>query len=94
MPRPARETALYAGGDRPAGRVCTRMPAGAGCRPMIAPSYHREAELLTEWYCPAVGIELDRDGYRAAWDAVLDAVAGRRRAGARCCATIMPRISC
>ena len=31
---------------------------------------HREADLLIEWYCPAVGIEADADGYRAAWDAV------------------------
>ena len=31
----------------------------------------READLFVDWYCPAVGIEADRDGYRAAWDAVL-----------------------
>lgn len=34
---------------------------------------HREANLLTEWYCPAVGIEPDQAGYDAAWDAVFDA---------------------
>lgn len=33
--------------------------------------YHREAGLLTEWYCPAVGVDADAEGYRAAWDAVL-----------------------
>jgi aminoglycoside/choline kinase family phosphotransferase len=33
--------------------------------------YHREAALLTEWYCPAVGLAVDAAGYRAAWDAVL-----------------------
>ena len=33
--------------------------------------YHREAGLLTEWYCPAVGLDADAEGYRAAWDAVL-----------------------
>lgn len=33
---------------------------------------HREADLLTEWYCPAVGIEADQAGYVAAWDAVFD----------------------
>lgn len=33
---------------------------------------HREAALMTEWYCPAVGIEADVAGYRAAWDAVFD----------------------
>lgn len=33
--------------------------------------YQREAALLTEWYCPAVGLDVDIDGYVAAWDAVL-----------------------
>lgn len=36
--------------------------------------YQREAGLLTEWYCPAVGLEVDADGYAAAWDAVLPLV--------------------
>lgn len=31
---------------------------------------HREADLLVEWYCPAVGLTVDADGYRVAWDAV------------------------
>ncbi|WP_445194000.1 aminoglycoside phosphotransferase family protein [Sphingomonas sp. Tas61C01] len=31
----------------------------------------REAGLLLEWYCPALGIEVDRAGYVEAWDAVL-----------------------
>lgn len=35
---------------------------------------HREAGLLTEWYCPAVGLDVDLAGYVAAWDAVLDTV--------------------
>lgn len=34
----------------------------------------REARLLTEWYCPAIGVDVDVAGYRAAWDAVLDHV--------------------
>ena len=33
--------------------------------------YQREAALLTEWYCPAVGLDVDVEGYIAAWDAVL-----------------------
>ncbi len=33
--------------------------------------YQREAALLTEWYCPAVGLDVDVPGYIAAWDAVL-----------------------
>lgn len=31
----------------------------------------REAGLFVEWYCPAVGLDVDVAGYRAAWDAVL-----------------------
>ena len=34
-----------------------------------------ELKLFTDWYCPAVGIEVDVDGYRAAWTAVLEPVA-------------------
>jgi N-acetylmuramate 1-kinase len=33
---------------------------------------HREADLLVEWYCPAVGIEADLASYHAAWDAVFE----------------------
>ncbi len=40
--------------------------------PYDAAQLHREAGLLTEWYCPAVGIDADVAGYRAAWDAVFD----------------------
>lgn len=32
----------------------------------------REAALFTEWYCPALGLDVNVPGYRAAWDAVLD----------------------
>lgn len=31
----------------------------------------REAALMVDWYCPAVGLEADVTGYAAAWDAVL-----------------------
>ncbi len=33
---------------------------------------HREAELLVEWYCPAIGVEADLASYHAAWDKVFD----------------------
>ena len=36
--------------------------------------YQREAGLLVEWYCPAVGLVVDTAGYEAAWDAVLPLV--------------------
>ena len=32
----------------------------------------REATLFVDWYCPAVGLEVDAAGWVAAWDAVLD----------------------
>jgi len=34
-----------------------------------------ELDLFPEWYAPAVGIEVDRAGYRAAWEKVLAPVA-------------------
>ena len=34
-----------------------------------------ELDLFTEWYCPAVGAQVDREGYRRAWTEVLQAVA-------------------
>jgi N-acetylmuramate 1-kinase len=34
-----------------------------------------EIDLFTEWYCPAVGLEVDASGYRAAWAEVLGSVA-------------------
>jgi aminoglycoside/choline kinase family phosphotransferase len=32
----------------------------------------READLLTEWYCPAIGVTVDTDGYAKAWGEVFD----------------------
>lgn len=43
----------------------------AQLRPYDRAEYQREAGLLTEWYCPAIGIAVDAEGYREAWDAVL-----------------------
>jgi N-acetylmuramate 1-kinase len=34
-----------------------------------------ELMLFTDWYCPAVGLDVDRDSYRAAWTEVLEPVA-------------------
>lgn len=36
--------------------------------------YQREVGLLTEWYCPAIGLAVDQDAYVAAWNAVLPLV--------------------
>lgn len=48
-----------------------RYPAGP-LKPYDRAVLHREADLLTEWYCPAVGIDADAAGDRAAWEAVFD----------------------
>ena len=48
-----------------------RHPAGP-FEPYDRAVLHREADLLTEWYCPAVGIDADLAGYTAAWDRVFD----------------------
>lgn len=33
--------------------------------------YLREVRILTEWYCPAIGLDVDAAGYVAAWEEVL-----------------------
>jgi aminoglycoside/choline kinase family phosphotransferase len=33
-----------------------------------------ELKLFTDWYCPAVGVDVDEGAYQAAWRQVLDAV--------------------
>lgn len=42
----------------------------ADLRAYDARELQREADLLTEWYCPAVGLTPDQASYAAAWDAV------------------------
>jgi N-acetylmuramate 1-kinase len=33
-----------------------------------------EVDLFTEWYCPTVGIDVDKAGFQAAWRAVLEPI--------------------
>lgn len=51
----------------------------AEIRAYDARELHREADLLTEWYCPAVGATADQAGYDAAWDQVIPLVLGGRQ---------------
>ncbi|WP_375402417.1 aminoglycoside phosphotransferase family protein [uncultured Sphingomonas sp.] len=67
---PGREEALYAAAVDVL--VALRGHPAGPFAPYDRPVLHREAELLTEWYCPAVRLEVDAEGYRAAWDAVFD----------------------
>ena len=46
-------------------------PAGPW-RAYDRPELHREAGLLTEWYCPAIGLTVDVEGYAKAWDDVFE----------------------
>ncbi|WP_174293321.1 aminoglycoside phosphotransferase family protein [Sphingomonas bacterium] len=48
-----------------------RHPAGP-LKPYDRAVLQREAALFVDWYCPAVGLEVDAPGWTAAWDAVLD----------------------
>lgn len=50
-----------------------RLPA-ADVPPYDRAVYQREAGLLTEWYCPAIGLAVDEEAYVRAWDAVLPIV--------------------
>ena len=50
-----------------------RLPA-ADVPPYDRSVYQREVGLLTEWYCPSIGLDVDIGGYQAAWDAVLPIV--------------------
>lgn len=43
--------------------------------------YQREAALLTEWYCPAKGLDVDTAAYDAAWAEVLTPMIERQRGG-------------
>ncbi len=71
---PAREDELY--------RLATDLlvtlhasPPMEGLPPHGLEQWLAEVTLFTDWYCPAVGIEVDREGWRDAWMAVLAAVA-------------------
>lgn len=50
-----------------------RLPA-ADVPPYDRAVYQREAGLLTQYYCPAIGLDVDSDAYVRAWDAVLPLV--------------------
>jgi len=50
-------------------------PPMPGLRPHGLEQWLEELMLFPDWYCPAVGLDVDADSYRAAWRAVLAPVA-------------------
>src|SRR3954453_338462 len=46
-----------------------------GLKPHGLDQWLDELRLFTDWYCPAVGVDVDVDGYLAAWTDVLAPVA-------------------
>jgi hypothetical protein len=57
-----------------------RVPAGPFA-PYDMAVYAREVALLTEWYCPAQGLEVDVAGYAAAWEEALAPLLARQNPG-------------
>ena len=54
-------------------------PPMPGLKPHGLDQWLEELALFPEWYCPALGLEVDADAYREAWRTVLEPVAGDGR---------------
>jgi len=52
-----------------------KQPPMPGLRPHGLDQWLEELLLFPDWYCPAVGLEVDAEAYRAAWRAALEPVA-------------------
>ena len=50
-------------------------PPMPGLRPHGLDQWLEELSLFPDWYCPALGLEVDAEGFREAWRAVLEPVA-------------------
>ena len=71
---PARETELYALATDVLVHLHRHTPM-PGLKPHGLDQWLEELKLFTDWYCPAVGAEVDTDAYVTAWRAVLEPVA-------------------
>lgn len=57
-----------------------RKPAGP-FGPYDQETYLREAQLFTEWYCPALGIDVDEAGFVTAWQEALGPLIAKQQPG-------------
>lgn len=71
---PERETELYAMAVDLLVHLHRREPM-PGLRPHGLTQWLDELQLFPEWYCKALDLNVDAEGYRAAWRAVLERVA-------------------
>ncbi|GMM93886.1 aminoglycoside phosphotransferase family protein [Qipengyuania sp. MTN3-11] len=49
--------------------------------PYDMPTYLREVDLFTEWYCAAAGLDVDEAGFRGAWEEALEPLLVRQHPG-------------
>jgi N-acetylmuramate 1-kinase len=71
---PGRERELYALATDVLVHLHKHAPM-PGLRPHGLDQWLEELSLFTDWYCPAVGLEVDVEAYRAVWAQVLKPVA-------------------
>ncbi|QWC57930.1 phosphotransferase [Erythrobacter sp. 3-20A1M] len=50
-------------------------------RPYDMATYLRESRLFVEWYCPAMGLDVDSEGFDGAWREVLSPLGDRQQPG-------------
>lgn len=74
---PGREVKIYEAAIDLLLALAKHQPA-QGLRPYDMAEYQREAGLFTEWYAPALSLDVDVEGYRVAWDAALAPIAGHQ----------------
>ena len=55
-----------------------KFPPAEGLRPYDMAEYQREARLFTEWYAPSLSLDVDEEGYQAAWAEALAPIAGHQ----------------
>jgi len=76
---PDGETSAYAGAIDTLVELANK-PAGP-FPPYDMATYHREAALLTQWYCPAMELEVDEAAYASAWKQALAPLLERQKIG-------------